>query len=223
MPNSYFKPPTAIGSVSGTLLSLILLATPAVVLAHGGHGDEFQGGNQATQTANSIQVDANTAKRLGIKVEPVQRQRLAVGIKTTGQIETLPSQKVEVTTPITGAKVVELLVEPGASVTKGQPVAVVTSPDLVTLRVESQEKLAQAQADLQQAQADLRLAQQNYDRYQQIADSEIAQAQSQVSFAQEKYDKDKQLADAGALPRRNALESQTQLAEAKAELTKAKS
>jgi hypothetical protein len=41
---------------------------------------------------------------------------LAIGIKTTGQIETLPSKKVEVTTPISGAKVVELLVEPGASV-----------------------------------------------------------------------------------------------------------
>ena len=71
-----------------------------------------------TQTTNSIQVDADTAKRLGIKVEPVQRQQLAVGIKTTGQIETLPSQKVEVTTPIPGAKVVELLVEPGVSVNK---------------------------------------------------------------------------------------------------------
>lgn len=223
MSNSYPKPPTAISRVSGTLLSLLLLASPAVVLAHGGHGDEFQGPNQATQTTGSIQVDAETAKRLGIKVELVKRQRLAVGIKTTGQIETLPSQKVEVTTPITGAKVVELLVEPGVSVKKGQPLAVLTSPDLVTLRVESQEKLAQAQADLQQAQADLRLAQQNYDRYQQIADSEIAQAQSQVSFAQEKYDKDKQLTDAGALPRRNALESQTQLAQAKAELTKANS
>ncbi|PLZ96406.1 efflux transporter periplasmic adaptor subunit [Fischerella thermalis CCMEE 5268] len=223
MSNSYFKTPIKMSSVSGTLLSLILLATPAVVLAHGGHGDEFQGPNQATQTTGLIQVDAQTAKRLGIKVEPVKRQQLAVGIKTTGQIETLPNQKVEVTTPISGAKVVELLVEPGASVKKDQPVAVLTSPDLVTLRVESQEKLAQAQADLQQAQADLRLAQQNYDRYQQIADSEIAQAQSQVSFAQEKYDKDKQLVDAGALPRRNALESQTQLAEAKAELTKAKS
>ena len=223
MSNSYFKTPVTISSVSGTLLSLILLATPAVVLAHGGHGDEFQGPNQATQTTGLIQVDAQTAKRLGIKVEPVKRQQLAVGIKTTGQIETLPNQKVEVTTPISGAKVVELLVEPGASVKKDQPVAVLTSPDLVTLRVESQEKLAQAQADLQQAQADLRLAQQNYDRYQQIATAEIAQAQSQVSFAQEKYDKDKQLVDAGALPRRNALESQTQLAEAKAELTKAKS
>lgn len=215
--------PTATGLVSGTLLSLLLLSSPTIVMAHGGHGNEFQGGSEATSTNNSIQVDADTAKRLGIKVEPVQRQRLAIGIKTTGQIETLPSQKVEVTTPIQGAKVVELLVEPGASVKKGQPVAVVTSPDLVTLRVESQDKLAQGQADLKQAEADLRLAQQNYQRYQQIADSEIAQAQSQVDFAQEKYNKDKQLADAGALPRRNALESQTQLAQAKAELTKAKS
>ncbi len=217
------QPPTLISCFSSTLASLLLLTTPAVVLAHAGHGDEFNQGNQATSTTDSIQVDAETAKRLEIKVEPVKRQQLAVGIKTTGQIETLPSQKAEVTTPISGAKVVELLVEPAANVTKGQPVAVVTSPDLVTLRVESQEKLAQAQADLQQAQADLRLAQQNYQRYQQIAASEIVQAQSQVDFAQEKYDKDKQLADAGALPRRNALESQTQLAQAKSELTKAKS
>ena len=215
--------PTKICCVSSTFLSLLLLASPTLVMAHAGHGNEFHQESDTTQTTNSIQVDADTAKRLGIKVESVKRQQLAIGIKTTGQIETLPSQKVEVTTPIPGAKVVELLVEPGASVKKGQPVAVVTSPDLVTLRVESQDKLAQGQADLQQAQADLRLAQQNYQKYQQIATSEIAQAQSQVEFAQEKYSKDKQLADDGALPRRNALESQTQLAQAKAELTKANS
>jgi cobalt-zinc-cadmium efflux system membrane fusion protein len=224
MPNSLrSQPPTAIRCVSGTLASLLLLASPAAVLAHGGHGNEFQEGTQATGASSSIQVDAQTAKRLGIKVEPAKRQRLAVGVKTTGQIETLPSQKVEVTTPISKAKVVELLVEPGASVKKGQPVAVLTSPDLVELRVNSQEKLAESQADLQQAQADLRLAQQNYEKYQQIAAAEIAEAQSLVGFAQEKYDKDQQLADSGALPRRNALESQTQLAQAKAELTKASS
>ncbi|ARV59638.1 efflux transporter periplasmic adaptor subunit [Nostocales cyanobacterium HT-58-2] len=214
---------TAIRCVSSTLASLLLLANPSTVLAHGGHGNEFQGASEASQNTGSIQVDTQTAKRLGIKIEPVKRQQLAVAIKTTGQIETLPSQKVEVTTPISGAKVVELLVEPGAVVKKGQPVAVVTSPDLVELRVNSQEKLAEAQADLQQAEADLRLAQQNYEKYQQIAAAEIAEAQSQVGFAQEKYDKDNQLADSGALPRRNALESQTQLAQAKAELTKASS
>ncbi|MBE9206229.1 efflux RND transporter periplasmic adaptor subunit [Nostoc sp. LEGE 06077] len=211
--------------VSLTMLSLLLLNTPTTVLAGAGHdhsgASSFQGGG--SEATGSVEVDAETAKLLGVKVEPVQRQRLAVGIKTTGQIETLPSQKVEVTTPIQGVKVVELLVEPGALVKKGQPVAVVTSPDLVTLRVESQDKLAQGQADLQQAQADLRLAQQNYDRYQQIAAAEIAQAQSQVAFAQEKYEKDQVLATEGALARRNALESQTQLAEAKAKLTTANS
>jgi membrane fusion protein, heavy metal efflux system len=213
------------GSISLAILSLLLLNTPVVVLAGPGHdhsgASSFQGASGNTNTP--IEVDAQTAQRLGIKVEPVRRQPLAVGIKTTGQIETLPSQRVEVNTPITGAKVVELLVEPGAVVQKGQPLAVVTSPDLLQLRVTSEEKRAEAIGSLQQAQTDLRLAQQNYQRYLQISNANIAQAQSQVAFNQEKYNKDIQLASAGALPRRNALESQTQLAEARAKLTEATS
>ncbi|MBW4646280.1 MAG: efflux RND transporter periplasmic adaptor subunit [Goleter apudmare HA4340-LM2] len=224
MPNSvHLQTLASIYVLSGTLLNLLFLATPVVVLAHTGHGNEFSGESEATPAMSSIQVDEETVKRLGIKVQPAKRQRLALGIKTTGQIEILPSKKVEITTPIAGAKVVELLVEPGNLVKQNQPVAVVSSIDLVSLRVESQEKLAQSQADLQQALADLKLAQQNRDRYQQIAAAEIAQAQTQVAFAQEKYNKDQQLAEAGALPQRNVLESQTQLAEARATLAKANS
>ncbi len=213
--------PVAIAKVSGTLLSVILLTAPFSVLAHGGHGNEFQGGS-ATNAPSSIQVDAQIAKRLGIKVEPVNKQRLAVGIKTTGQIETLPNKQAEVTAPIPGI-VTELLVQPGTYVKANQPVAVLAAPELVELGVASQEKKAEGQADLQQAQADLGLSQQNYQRYLQIAAAEIAEAQSQLAFAQERYDKDKVLATEGALPRRQALESQTQLAQAKAELTKASS
>ncbi|MBD2343366.1 efflux RND transporter periplasmic adaptor subunit [Anabaena subtropica] len=224
MPNSLrFPTLEIIRSLSGTFLGLLLLTSPVVVLAHAGHGNEFSGEGEVTPATSSIQVDEETVNRLGIKVEPVKRQRLALSIKTTGQIENLPSKQVEITTPIAGAKVVEILVEPGASVKQGQPVAVVSSLEMVSLRVESQEKLAQGQADLQQALADLRLAQQNRDRYQQITTAEITQAQTQVAFAEEKYNKDKQLADAGALPQRTVLESQTQLAEAKAQLTKANS
>lgn len=208
--------------VSGAILSLILLTAPTSVLAHGGHGNEFQGGSEASQATGSIQVDAQTAKRLGIKVEPITPQRLSVGIKTTGQIETLPSKKVEVTAPIAGT-VVELLVEPGADVKAGQPVAVLSSPDLVELRVESQEKQAQAQADLQQAQADLTLAQQNYQRYSQIAAADIQQARTELAVAQEQYDRDQELVRGGALPRRQMLESQAHLAEAKTQVTKATS
>jgi len=61
------QPPTAIRCVSGTMLSLVLLATPTAVLAHGGHGEHFQGGTEASTTQQgAIQVDAETAKRLGI-------------------------------------------------------------------------------------------------------------------------------------------------------------
>jgi cobalt-zinc-cadmium efflux system membrane fusion protein len=204
-------------------VSLFLLTAPTAVVAHGGHGDEFQGGNATSETANSIPVDAQTAKRLGITVEPATRKRVDVGLKTTGQIETLPSKQVEVTTPVEGAKVVELLVEPGDRVEPGQPVAVLYSPQLVELRVSSQEKRAEAEADLQQAQADLNLARQNYEKFSQIATDEIAQAQSQLSFAKEKYEKDNQLAESGALPRRTALESETQFKEAQANLTRASS
>ncbi len=218
-----FQPSTPIRCVSFTLLSLILLSAPAAVLAHAGHGDGFHGANEATQPTGAIQVDAETAKRLGIKVESVKRQQLAIGIKTTGQIETLPSKKVEVTTPISGAKVVELLVEPGASVKAGQPVAVVAASDLVELRVNSQEKRAEAQADLQKAQADLKLAQENLERQRQIAVADIAQARTEVEVSREKYSRDQELASAGALPRRQMLESQAHLREGEAQLTKASS
>jgi cobalt-zinc-cadmium efflux system membrane fusion protein len=222
-PSNRSQPPVPLRCVSGAVLSLVLLATPAVVLAHAGHGGhEFQGTNEAAQPSDAIQVDAETAKRLGIKVEPAKRQPLAVGIKTTGQIETLPNKKVEVSAPISG-KVVELLVEPGASVKAGQPVAVLAAPDLVELRVESEEKRAQAQADLQQAQADLKLAQENLKRQRQIAAAEIAQARTEVEVATEQYDKDQDLVSAGALPRRQMLESRSHLREGQAQLTKASS
>jgi cobalt-zinc-cadmium efflux system membrane fusion protein len=213
---------TPLRCVSFTLLSLLVLTAPVAVLAHAGHGDEFQGGSEASQATGSIQVDAQTAKRLGIKVEPVKRQQLAVGIKSTGQIETLPSKQVEVTAPIPGT-VAELLVEPGASVKAGQPVAVLAAPDLVELRVNSQEKQAEAQADFQQAQADLRLAQENLERQRQIAAANIEQARTEAEVAREQYDKDQVLASAGALPRRQMLESQAHLREGEAQLVKATS
>ncbi|NEU71775.1 efflux RND transporter periplasmic adaptor subunit [Hassallia byssoidea VB512170] len=175
---------------SVVILSLLLLNAPKVVLAGAGHdhsgANSFQAGGEVS---GSVTVDAETAKRLGIKVESVKKQQLDVGIKTTGQIETLPDQKVEVTAPLT-SKVVELLVKPGSKVKKGQPVAVVASPELVDLRVGSQEKQADAQGALQKAQVNLQLAQENLDRQQTIYNAEIAQARTQLNAAQAQYNRD---------------------------------
>lgn len=213
---------TSLRRISGTLLTLLLLTSPVKVLAHGGHGDEFQSGSQTTSSANAIQVDAETARLMGLKVEPVTRQRLAFGINVTGQIESLPNQQVEVTTPV-GGTVTRLLVKPGEAVSQGQPVAIMTSPELAELRTTALDRRSEATANVQQAQANLRLAQQNYAQQQKLAAADIQQAQIALNFAQERYDKDKELLDNGALPRRTVLESETKLAEAKAALTKAQS
>jgi cobalt-zinc-cadmium efflux system membrane fusion protein len=194
---------------------------PTIVLAHGGHGNEFQEGSQPADTG-AIRVDSATAKRLGLKVEPVSRQRLAFGIKTTGKIEALPNQTVEVTTPVTGT-VIKLLVNPGDRVEAGQPVAVMTTPELAELRTTALDRRTEAIGSAQQAQADLRLAQQNLEQQRKIVTAEINQAQTEVSFAQERYDKDRTLLASGAIPRRTFLESKTKLAEAKAALAKAAS
>lgn len=208
------------GLLSGICLSLLLLTTPTRVAADAGHGsEEFSGGEDASK-AQPIEIDAKTVAELGIKVEPVTLRQLAFGIQTTGQIETLPNQKVEVTTPIQQGRVMRLLVEPGAFVKAGQAVAILSSPELAELRVDSLEKRAEAEGDVQEAQANLRLAQQNFERQRQLAAADLRQARTQSAFAQERYTKDRVLAIEGALPRRQAFESSAQLAEAKAAETR---
>jgi len=209
--------------VSIEMTLALILANPLLVLAHVGHGDEFKGGG-ATSENTAIEVDAEVAQKLGLKVEAAKQQQLDVGVKTTGQIETLPNQKAEVTAPIKG-KIVTLLVQPGSVVKQGQPVATMTSGELSDLRVSSQEKRAEAEASLQQAQVDLTLAQENYQRYSQIAQAEITQAQTQLAAAQAQYQRDRSLVSSGSIVKvakanyqRQVQISQTEIEQAQVEI-----
>lgn len=204
----------ALPRFSGILLGLLLLS-PLAVLAHAGHGEDFQGHSETSQPSQAIQVDGEAAQRLGFKVEPVTRRQLAFGIKTTGQIESLPDRQVEVTAPIRST-VVKLLVKPGDGVAAGQAVAILSSPDLVELRADSIQKRAEAEANLRAAQADLRLAQENYSRQQHLAAVDIQQALPELRLAQDRFNRDQELVVAGAISRRQFLESETQLAQARA-------
>ncbi|MBD2651898.1 efflux RND transporter periplasmic adaptor subunit, partial [Synechocystis sp. FACHB-383] len=108
-----------------SLLLGLLVLSPKATLAHAGHGDEFHQ-SESAQSAQGVALDGDTIRRLEIKVEPLQPRSLMTGIRATGQIETLPQQRVEVTTPV-GGKLLKLLVNPGDSVKAGQPVATMTS------------------------------------------------------------------------------------------------
>jgi len=208
---------------AGTLLMLLLFTVPLKAFAGAGHD---HGSNQFQQadggSMKRVEVDEAMAKRLGLKIEPATRQRLLFGIKTNGQVESLPNQQVEVTTPV-GGTVVRLLVNPGDRVNAGQAVAIMTGAELAGLRTEALDRRAEAIAAVEQAEADLRLAQQNLEQQRRIVAANIRQARSDVSFAQERYDKDRELFTSGAIARRTMLESETQLQEARAKLAKAES
>ena len=202
------------------ILSLILLSNPAIALAHGGHGDEFKGNN--TTQITGITVEDEVAKSLGIKVETVKQQPLKFSIQTTGQIETLPNRQVKVTTPIKGT-IVNLLVEPGALVQAGQPVAVLSSPELADLRVSALEKKADASGNVLTSESNLRFARQNLERQKLLVEADIRQAQTELNLDKERFERDKELLEKGAIARRQLQESEAKFAAAKASLTKAES
>jgi cobalt-zinc-cadmium efflux system membrane fusion protein len=202
------------------LITALLLGNIPSVFAHAGHGNEFESGAESSHSPSGIEVEATTLKRLGIRVKPVVKEPMQVGIKTTGQIEVLPSQKVKVTSPIAG-KIVQLLVEPGDQVEAGQPLAILASPELVDIRVESQQKQAEAQAEIKEAQANLELAQQNYQRQLKISESEISQAQKQLQVAQERYQREKSLVESGGVLEVAKENYQRQLEIAEAEIEQA--
>lgn len=100
------------------------------------HGGEFSHESTAATQPTGIEVDQQTQKRLGIITQPVGKQLVDFGIKTTGQIEAQPSKQTEISAPTAGT-VTELLVQPGDRVHKGQPVAYISSPELLELRADS--------------------------------------------------------------------------------------
>jgi membrane fusion protein, heavy metal efflux system len=251
--------------LSWLLIPLSILSISTSALAHGGHGNEF-GGQEGTKSTK-VQIDGATAQQIGVQTVAAKTQRLNVEIAATGQIELLPSKKVEVTAPIKG-KLVQLLVQPGGRVKAGQILATLSSPELNDLRTSSLEKRSTALALLQQAQTDRNLAQQSYQkiveiataetnqarsqltaaqsrlvreqqlvksgsvvraaktsyqRQQQIATAETSSARTELELAQERYQKDVELNKSGALARRQMLESQAKLAEARTALVKAQS
>ena len=255
----------AVERISWLLLPIWISLVSPSALAHAGHGNEF--GSQEGTKSTKVQIDGATAQQIGVQTVAAKKQSLNVEISATGQIELLPSNKVEVTAPIRG-KLVQLLVQPGARVKAGQNLATLSSPELNELRTSSLEKRSTALASLQQAQTDRNLAQQSYQkiveiaaaetnqarsqltaaqsrlareqqlvksgsivraaknsyqRQQQIAAAEISSAQTELELAQERYQKDVELVKSGALARRQMLESQAKLAEARTALVRAQS
>jgi cobalt-zinc-cadmium efflux system membrane fusion protein len=108
-------------------------------------------------------------------------------------------------------------------VQQGQALAVITSGELAGLRADALDRQAETTGTVQAAQTNLELARQIYIQQERIAQSAIAQAQTELRVAQEQYSRDQALTAQGALPSRDLLASEVQLAQAKTAFSEAQS
>jgi membrane fusion protein, heavy metal efflux system len=201
----------------------LILGMPATALSHAGHGNEFKATGSTSPAGiepAGIEVDAQIAQQMGIKVEAVSRRLMHEGIATTGKIEALPSQTVQVTSPISGT-LIKLLVELGDTVAKGDAVAVLSSPELAALGVDADRQGAEGKADVMAAEAELHLARENYQQQVAIAEAEMAEAQTQLEAAQARFDRDRNLVNEGGVVAAARETYQQEVEVAKAEITQA--
>ena len=168
---------------------------------------------------------------------PVERQNLTVEIESSGTVE--PVQSVNIS-PENPGRLVQLLVEQGQPVQKGQTLAVMKNDTIQVQGVQAQANLKEAVAALEkaqtelkgeigQAQARLAQAQASLQEAQARIPEDFNQAQAQVAAAEARFDlaKERQrryqyLVDQGAAAQDQLDEAQNEYRNAAANLVEAR-
>jgi cobalt-zinc-cadmium efflux system membrane fusion protein len=132
--------------------------------------------NPATVTASNIKLTA--AQRQNIQLYTVTPSRYHRTLETTAVVDFDNDQATSVLAPFSGP-VSRLLVAQGDEVTKGQPLAIVDSPDFATALSAYQKALATAQTNRRLADLDKDLVQHNG-----VSQREYEQAQTDAISAE---------------------------------------
>ncbi|MGF1479845.1 MAG: efflux RND transporter periplasmic adaptor subunit [Cyanophyceae cyanobacterium] len=154
------------------------------------------GGVIVVGVATYLAVEAPSAReKLQQLTVPVEQQNLTVEITANGTVE--PIQSVNIS-PENPGRLVQLLVEQGARVQQGQPLAVMKNDQVQAQGVQAQANLQEAIAafeqaqvtipgEVQQLQARLQQAQANLQEARSRIPQEVAQTEAQVAAAESRY------------------------------------
>lgn len=121
----------------------------------------------------AVHVAPDVQKAIGIKTEPVTSLVPTNRKTANGQIEAIPAETAAVNAPLAG-RVLTLLAQKGQQVNKNQALAIIDSPEIRQLAVESQRLVAQNKAAEAQAQAKVDLAMRNYEREKTLVTLKIS-------------------------------------------------
>ena len=143
-----------------------------------------------------------------VEVKTAQAEIADLALTVQSPATIFPREQANITARIT-ARIVKLNTRKGATVAAGQTLAVLESRDLLAQRDEAKAVIVEAEANLQKTTSgtvpgDIERAR-----------GQVDVARATLNQAQKNYDRRKDLFDKGAIPQRDLLVSETELAQAK--------
>lgn len=96
-----------------------------------------EGGHHGEE--NVVEITQQQAETISLEMKPLEKRNLGNNIKVTGMLELFPQDRANVS-PFVGGNVSSIKVIPGNTVSKGQVLAYIEHPDIISMQQEFQEK-----------------------------------------------------------------------------------
>ncbi len=96
-------------------------------------------GNEDVHEENVVELTKEQAENIGLEVQMLEKRSLGNTIKVTGQLELFPQNRANIS-PFVGGNVRSIHVIEGDKVKKGQILAYLEHPDIISMQQEYQEK-----------------------------------------------------------------------------------
>lgn len=132
-------------------IAVILFLALTFVFASCNNNQKEEGHNEETASSENmehgeenheegvVELTKEQAETIGLETNPLEKKSLGNTIKVTGQLELFPQDRANIS-PFVGGNVRSINVIEGDKVSKGQVLAYLEHPDIITMQQEYQEK-----------------------------------------------------------------------------------
>jgi membrane fusion protein, heavy metal efflux system len=138
-----------------------------------------------TQPDDLIQINDETAKSIGLKVQEAKVQTANFELRVNGVVKSDPNKTFSISSPVAG-KVMNVSVNPNTLVSQNQSLATVVSQDVAQLEFDLMGNDIELRGQIEQAQLELSLAKSDLDREAKLFRQGIS-AQKDLLEAENKY------------------------------------
>lgn len=107
--------------------------------AHGEHNEEEDGHNEEEGEEGVVMLTNDQIETVGLETKLLEKRNLGNNIKVTGRLELFPQDKANIS-PFMGGNVRSIKVIEGDKVRKGEVLAYLEHPDIISMQQEYQEK-----------------------------------------------------------------------------------